>query len=125
MPTIAILPGNESGIQGKLKRKGEPQRVREQIMAKKSNNRRSKHKRLTAKASRFVAPKTLEAFFALPMHIQQTYASVTQAISRMRNDRVSMSRATQEFGLSRQDIQRFGSKAVLKSANGRYVATKR
>lgn len=77
------------------------------------------------RASRFVAPKTVEAFFALPAHTQQTYASVTQAISRMRNDRVSMSRAAQEFGLGRQDIRKFGGKSVRKAPNRRYVATKR
>ena len=70
-------------------------------------------------------PRTVEAFFAMPMHFQEVYASVTQAISRMRNDRVSLSRAAQEFGVGRRHIQRFGGSALRKGRNGRYLAKKR
>src|SRR3989442_13870259 len=94
-------------------------------MNKKAKQGRKPRKRVSfASATRFVPPRTVETFFAMPMHFQEVYASVTQAISRMRNDRVSLSRAAQEFGVDRRHIQRYGGRALRKGRNGRYRAKK-
>ena len=94
-------------------------------MRKSSKHRKKAKNRSARRSMRFVRPKTLEAFFAMPAHVQQLYASVTQAISRMRSDRVSRTQAAQEFGLRVRDIRKLAGSAIRRAPNGRYVAAKR
>jgi hypothetical protein len=82
--------------------------------------RRTRYKR-PAKSGRLV-PRTAEEFFALPEQLQDRWIRVANAISRVRADRVSLARASREFGLDPRTAMRLGRSGLRKRANGRYAA---
>jgi hypothetical protein len=96
--------------------------------------RKTKHKarRTTDRArprrqakGRADVPRTAKQFFALPEEEQDRWTRVTHAVSKMRADRVSLTKASQEYGLDRQTVARLAKSALRKQRNGRYVARAR
>ena len=93
---------------------------------------RRKAKKLQRKSSKRIArrrkkfdgkrPTTARQYFSMPQEKQETWDSVAHVISRMR-DRVSLQRASKEFGLAPSTVVALGRPAMRKR-NGRYVATK-
>jgi len=67
-------------------------------------------------------PKTAEQFFVMPEPLQDRWIGVTNVISKMRADGVSLTEASQEFGLDRREVVRLGVSALRKRANGQYAA---
>lgn len=65
-------------------------------------------------------PETTAEFFAMPQVAQDTYQDVLKAISKSKNEKISLTRARKEVGVSRWHLYRFGRKA-LRKVNGRYV----
>ena len=61
----------------------------------------------------------------MPESLRDMYTRVTHAISKMRSDRVSLSRAAREFGVTRLQIQRFGAKALRRGKNGKSLTKTR
>src|SRR5437667_11339682 len=81
-----------------------------------------RHKNSKSSKSKFVLPRSIEEFFAMPERIQDIYTRVTHAISKMRTHGVSLPSASREYGLTRRQMQRFGGKALRRRKNGRYAA---
>ena len=93
-------------------------------------NRRKHRKRRTTRKQRprrritqkRAAPRTAEEFFAKSKQFQDRWARATHVISKMRADRVSLNRASREFGIAPRMVRRLAGKALRKRANGRYAA---
>src|SRR5258707_4209048 len=67
-------------------------------------------------------PTTARQYFAMSQKDQETWDSVAHVISRIR-DRVSLHKASKEFGVGPNVVVRLG-RSALRKRNGRYVATK-
>jgi hypothetical protein len=74
------------------------------------------------KKARLVAPRTAKQFFASSKAFQDTWTAVTHTISKMRADRMSLRKASGEFGLDPRLVARLGKSALRKRKNGQYVA---
>ncbi len=71
---------------------------------------------------KLLVPRTAKQFFAKPNDFQETWNSVTHVISKMRADRMSLRKASREFGLNPRVVARLGKSALRKRKNGQYVA---
>jgi hypothetical protein len=67
-------------------------------------------------------PNSARQYFAMSQKDQETWDSVAHVISRMR-DRVSLQRASKEFGIAPGSVIQLGRPALRKK-KGRYVATR-
>ena len=67
-------------------------------------------------------PTTARQYFSMSQKEQETWDSVAHVITRIR-DRVSLTKASKEFGVERSIVIELGRPALRKK-NGRYVATK-
>lgn len=72
--------------------------------------------------TKLAIPRTAKQFFAKPKNFQNTWATVTHIISKVRADRVSLREASREFGLDPRIVVRLGKSALRKRKNGQYVA---
>jgi hypothetical protein len=72
--------------------------------------------------NRYLAPRTVEQYFAMPEKTQVTWNQVTHVVTRMRTANVSLTRASREFGLSPRKVVRLAKSALRKRLSGRYVA---
>lgn len=88
------------------------------IQRKTGKKRRAAH---PAK-NNFVAPRTLDEFFAMPERLQDRWVRATHAVSKMRADRVSLPQAAREFRIDPRTVIRLSGSALRKGNNGRYVA---
>src|SRR6266550_1190436 len=88
---------------------------------KKKHQGRSKRQR-KAKGLPFKKPTTARQYYSMSEKDQETWDSVAHVISRMR-DRVSLPRASKEFGIAPSVVIRLG-RSALRKKNGRYIATK-
>jgi hypothetical protein len=96
---------------------------------------RRKSKRIRAKTAqprpgrsamrRVVVPRTEKQFRALSDDAQELWTRVTHVVSKMRSDRVSLTKASQEFGIERQAVLRMAKSALRKQGNGRYTVKSR
>jgi hypothetical protein len=96
-------------------------------MKSKNNKIAAKHltagrRQTTRSKSRNFAPRNAEGFSARPEQFQEDWIRVTQVITRMRTDRVSVTKASKEFGISPKKVVRLGASALRKARNGRYTA---
>jgi hypothetical protein len=101
--------------------------MRTRSRRRKRNSRRSKgHSRNRNRPAKMKTlwrlPRTAKGFFAAPEQIQDRWISVANVVSRMR-DRVSLTKASKEFGVEPSVVIQLGRPALRKK-NGRYVATK-
>jgi hypothetical protein len=71
---------------------------------------------------RFVPPQTVEEFFAMPESSRETLIGVAGTVSKMRADRISLTKASREFGVSPRTVKRLAAPALRKLSNGRYAA---
>lgn len=76
----------------------------------------------TTAQGKLIAPQTAEEYFALTVEQQDTWNRITHAVSKMRNNDVSLRQAEQEFALPSGTVQRLAGSALRKEANGQYVA---
>jgi hypothetical protein len=72
-------------------------------------------------ARRFVQPRTLEEFFAMPERDREIWKNVVQAVTEMRAG-ASRRRAAQKFGLHLGTVQQLARPALRKLRNGRWAA---
>ena len=89
---------------------------------KKQKNQRSHTRRRKPKELHFKKPNTARQYFSLSPKNQETWDSLAHVISRMR-DRVSLRKASKEFGVAPNVVVRLG-RSALRKRNGRYVVTK-
>jgi len=71
--------------------------------------------------SKFLAPRTAAEFFGLPEHLQDRWIRVANVISKVRADRVPLTKASREFELDPRTVVRLGGSALRKRPNGRYA----
>jgi hypothetical protein len=71
---------------------------------------------------KFNRPTTARQYHAMSPTKQETWDSVAHVVSRMR-DRVSLSKASKEFGIAPSTVVELGRPALRKK-NGKYFATK-
>lgn len=71
------------------------------------------------------APRTPQHYDALRPGEQRRYDAALRAVSRMRQDGVSLSVAARDAGVSARTIQRFVGSTLRRSASGRYVVAPR
>ena len=92
--------------------------------------RQSKHKRQKAgkqprsarsAKTKFVPPRTVEEFFAMPESDRELWQNVGQAVTEMRAG-ASRRQAAQKFDLDPRMLQRRAPSALRKLRNGRWVA---
>lgn len=67
-------------------------------------------------------PRSADEFFARSARAQERWTRATHAVTRMRNDGISLSQALRENGVSRDAGLRLIGSAVRRQSNGRYVA---
>lgn len=86
--------------------------------------RRQKAKRHSPRrgTARHLAPRTVRQFLAKSKEAQAEWNEVTHVISRMRANRVSLTRAANETGIDPHTVARLGKSALRKRKNGQYVA---
>jgi hypothetical protein len=94
-------------------------------MKRQSNRRRGKANKLRRPVrparTKFVQPRTVKEFFAMPTDDQDRWKNVTQAVTEVRAG-VSLRRASRKFGLDPRTVQRLAPSALRKLRNGRWVA---
>ena len=89
----------------------------------KHTQRKTGQKRRSSPAARkFVPPRTVEEFFAMPESSRETLIGVAGAVSKMRADRISLTKASREFGVSPRTVKRLAAPALRKLSNGQYAA---
>ena len=93
---------------------------------KRTRNRKQPKARKQSSAKRpskikFVPPRTVEEFFAMPTHDQDLWKNVTQAVTEVRAG-VSLRRAARKFGLDPRMVQQRARPALRKLRNGRWAA---
>ena len=89
---------------------------------KKTNPPRSRKHPVRRMKLHIRRPTTARQYHALSQKQRETWDSVAHVISRMR-DRVSLAKASEEFGIAPSIVVEFGRPA-LRKRNARYVATK-
>src|SRR5579871_229477 len=97
--------------------------------SKKSANEASKSrvKRVSGKPrtkAKHAMPRTEAEYSAKPEKFKETWNRVISAISKMRNDKVSLTQASRDVGISPRTVTRWGKTALQKRTNGKYAAKK-
>lgn len=85
---------------------------------------KTKHRRRRSKSRRqkdFV-PRTAKQFFAMPERFQERYTLANHVIAEVRARRVSVRKASEQFGIDPRVVIRLCGSALHKQPNGRYVA---
>jgi hypothetical protein len=68
------------------------------------------------------APRTEAQYSAKPEKFKETWDRVLSVISKMRGNKVSLTQASRDAGISPRTVTRWGSSALRKGKNGKYVA---
>jgi hypothetical protein len=97
------------------------QKVKKQKMRKQRKTQKTKRPQKRQRQKSF-APRNVKDFFSRSEQFQDTWNRVLHAISRMRADGFSLTRAAREYGLDRQTVLTFAASALRKTAKGTYVA---
>src|SRR5579872_6209785 len=80
-----------------------------------------KHKRRSTK-KREAAHWTANQYFAKPEKFKNTWERVINVVGKMRNEKISLRKASREVGISAQTVRRLGGSALQKRTNGKFVA---
>lgn len=88
----------------------------------KRKNPASKRAPTVARKNKVTRPRTSKQYFALPEAQQETWNRVAHVIAKMRSDKVSLTRASHEFGLDPRAVRARAGSVLRKTKSGRYVA---
>lgn len=69
-----------------------------------------------------IRPRTAKQYFAQPEAKQETWNRAVHVIAKMRSEKMSLTKASQEFGLNPRLVHALAGSALRKTKNGRYVA---
>ena len=70
----------------------------------------------------FAAPRTIEEYFALTAEQQDLWRRSAHAVTQMRNEDISLQRASRESGIDQGTVLQLAGSALRKNARGRYEA---
>jgi hypothetical protein len=70
------------------------------------------------------APRTEAQYLARPETFKDTWERVIEAISKMRNGKVSLTQAAREARVSTRTVTKYGKSALRKGKSGKYVVKK-
>jgi hypothetical protein len=88
----------------------------------KRKQRKADQKRRSFRSARkFVAPRTVEEFFALSERDQERWRNVGQTVTELRTG-ASLRQASRKFGVDSRTVQRLARPALRKLRNGRWAA---
>jgi hypothetical protein len=103
-----------------MKRQNNRKRRFKARKTKHTRSRKSPRKiRITRKIN---VPRTAKQFSKLSAQAQERWIRITQAVSKMRADRVSLQEASREFDIDPRVVTRLGKSALRKRKNGKYGA---
>jgi hypothetical protein len=74
--------------------------------------------------AKFAAPRTEAQYLARPEKFKDTWDRVLGVVSKMRREKVSLTQASRDAGISPRTVTRWGKTALQKQKNGKYVAKK-
>jgi hypothetical protein len=86
--------------------------------------RTRKPRKVRRNKSRLKVPRTARQYFAMSKEDRETWDSVGHVVSRIRSGRISLPKASKEFGIEPSVVTRLGRSALRRQKNGRYVAKK-
>ncbi len=95
------------------------------MKGKAKNRKTSKLRKRAARrrgSAREKAPTTTRQYFALSPEKQERWDAVAHVISRMRSDRLSLSKAAAEFGLKPDLVKKLARSALRRQKSGKFVA---
>lgn len=72
--------------------------------------------------NKIVRPRTSKQYLELPETQQETWNRVVHVIAKMRSEKMSLTKASREFGLNPKTVQARAGSALRKTKGGRYVA---
>jgi hypothetical protein len=115
-----------SGVQSKASSKTKPAQSKSSAATKRPGSKPSpKAKKAAGKPQpkkKQAAPRTEAQYLAKPEKFKETWDRVLSVISKMRNDKVSLTQASRDAGISPRTVTRWGSSALRKRKNGKYAA---
>jgi hypothetical protein len=88
--------------------------IRAKKTARKAPGRRTKAKP--------TAPRTEAQYSAKPERFKDTWERVLSAISKMRSEKVSLTQASRDAGVSPRSVTKWGKSALRKQKSGKYAA---
>jgi DNA-binding CsgD family transcriptional regulator len=92
----------------------------------KDRNRRTrtrpKKKRQAELVRTIKSLRTAEEFFNMPEPAREMLIKVAGTVSKMRADRISLAKASREFGVSPRTVKELASQALRKLSHGQYAA---
>src|SRR5438128_10882454 len=92
---------------------------------KKQRTERPKgRKHRSSPSSRNKPPRTIEEYTTRGRRFQEVWNRITQVISRMRGNKISLQKASRELGVDPRTVVRRGGTALRKSSSGRYEIKK-
>jgi hypothetical protein len=100
--------------------------LRSKPTPKKANLRNSsKPKTVTRKGrSKSAAPRTEAQYLAKPEKFKETWDRVLSVISKMRSDKISLTQASRDSGISPRTVTKWGKSALQKRKSGKYAVKK-
>src|SRR5271154_5105732 len=92
----------------------------------KKPHRRNRNRvvRRRIKSRRERVPTTARRYYSRSRKFQEIWDSVAHVISKMRSERVSLRKASKEFGIDPNMVLKLGRSALRKQRNGKFAAKK-
>jgi hypothetical protein len=94
-------------------------------MASKRIKRKTAQQRKRTSSQRRRTPRNADEYKAKPLRFREAYRRTIDVISKMRTEKMSLTQAAREIGISRDSVIRWGGSALKKGGSGRYTAKKR
>ena len=74
--------------------------------------------------TKITAPRTEAQYVARPEKFKETWDRVLGVVSKMRREKVSLTQASRDAGISPRTVTKWGKTALQKQKNGKYAAKK-
>lgn len=120
------IPKHSKLQRGKASSSANPIKGKSSAPTKKlDKNRRRKIKLMTSKPrpkQKQSAPRTEAQYLAKPEKFKDSWDRVLTVVSKMRSEKVSLTRASRDVGISPRTVTRLGRSALRKRKNGTYAA---
>jgi hypothetical protein len=124
----AKIPKSTSGVKGGASSKIPSAQSKAPFSTKRAGNRSlPKSKKLAHKQrvkTKIAAPRTEAQYLAKPEKFKETWDRVLGVVSKMRREKISLTQASRDAGISPRTVTRWGKTALQKQKNGKYTARK-
>jgi hypothetical protein len=92
-------------------------------VSKKASTRKTAARPVAGGRSRNARPpRTGEQYNSLSEALQDQWTKIARVIQKVRRERISVTKAAKEIGISRKKVIELGHSALRKQSNGRYAA---